>query len=149
MYDLMALALHTDQTHVMTLFLSGMSQVFTIDGKRLKSGYHGLSHHGNDPESIADLVKIEVEHMKRFNRFLNHLKTKKDVNEQPLLDNTIVLLGTGLGDSARHDSRNLPTLVAGGGFKHGQHLAFDHTADDSPLLGDLYITLMQQLGLES
>ena len=53
-----------------------------------------------------------------------------------------------MGDSSRHSNRNLPTLVAGGGFKHGQHLSFD-PKDDSALLGDLYITMLQQLGLET
>ncbi len=149
MYDLMALALETDSTRVMSLFISGLGQVFTIGGETLKAGYHALSHHGNDPDAIADLIKVEVEHMKRFNSFLDQLKSKTDVNGEPLLDSTIVLLGSGMGDASRHANSNLPTLVAGGGFKHGQHIQVDRKEPNAPLLGDLYLTLMQQLGMEA
>ncbi|MEO1524739.1 MAG: DUF1552 domain-containing protein [Planctomycetota bacterium] len=149
MYDLMALALQTESTHVLSMFVGGLGQVFTIDGRTLQAGYHALSHHGNDPDTIADLVRVETEHMKRFDRFLSQLKSKTDAHGRPLLENTIVLLGTGMGDASRHANSNLPTLVAGGGFRHGQHVAVDRKADGAPLLGDLYITLMQQMGLEA
>ena len=149
MYDLMALALETESSRVLSLFIGGLGQVFTINGETLQAGYHALSHHGNDPDAIAGLIKVETEHMKCFNGFLYHLKSKTDAEGKPLLDSTIVLLGTGMGDANRHANSNLPTLVAGGGFQHGQHLAVDRKAKDAPLLGDLYITLMQQLGLET
>ena len=149
MYDLMALALETESTRVISLFIGGLGQVFTIDGHTLRAGYHALSHHGNDPDAIADLIKVETEHMRCFERFLTHLKRKTDAERRPLLDQTIVLLGTGMGDSSRHANSNLPTLVAGGGFRHGQHIAADRKAPGAPLLGDLYLSLMQQMGLES
>ncbi len=149
MYDLMALALETDSTRVMSLFIGGLGQVFTINGETLQAGYHALSHHGNDPDAIADLIKVETEHMRCFNRFLTQLKSKADAQGQSLLDSTIVLLGSGMGDASRHANSNLPTLVAGGGFKHGQHIAVERKQKDAPLLGDLYISLMQQLGMES
>ena len=144
MYDLMALALQTDTTRVMTLFLAGLGQVFTIDGYTLQAGYHALSHHGNDPDMIRDLIKVESEHMKCLNRFLTHLQTKKDAQGRKLLDSTIVLFGTGMGDASVHSNKNLPTLVAGGGFKHGRHIH-----NKKHLLGDLYITLLNQLGIEA
>lgn len=149
MYDLMALALQTDSTRVATMFLAGLGQVFTLDGETLQAGYHALSHHGNDPDKIRDLVRVEREHMKCLASFLEKLKTKTDAEGQSLLDSTIVLFGTGMGDASRHSNRDLPTLVAGGGFKHGQHLAGDPDSDDALLLGDLYITLMQQMGIET
>lgn len=149
MYDLMALALQTDSTRVLTLFLAGLGQVFTLDGETLQAGYHALSHHGNDPDKIRDLVRVEKEHMKCLAGFLTHLKTKTDAEGAPLLDSTIVLFGTGMGDASRHSNRDLPTLVAGGGFKHGRHIAVSEEAGDTALLGDLYITLMQQMGIES
>ena len=149
MYDLMALALETDSTRVMSLFIGGLGQVFTINGETLQAGYHALSHHGNDPDAIADLIKVETEHMRCFGRFLNQLSSRKDAHGQPLLDSTIVLLGSGMGDASRHANSNLPTLVAGGGFRHGRHVAIDPKAKSGLLLGDLYITLMQQLGLEA
>ena len=148
MYDLMALALETDSTRIATMFLAGLGQVFTIDGETLQAGYHALSHHGNDPDKVRDLVKVELEHMKCFRHFLDQLKSKTDGHGRPLLDSTIVMMGTGMGDASRHANSNLPIIVAGGGFRHGQHIAIDRSRADAPLLGDLYITLMQQLGLE-
>jgi hypothetical protein len=149
MYDLMVLALDTGSTRVLSFFLDGLGQVFSLDGKALGSGYHGLSHHGNDPAMIRDLVAIETAHMHCFARFLKQLKEKKNAQGKSLLDDTVVLLGTGMGDASRHSNRNLPTLVAGGGIKHKGHVAINLKQKDAPLLGDLYITLMQRLGMET
>jgi hypothetical protein len=146
MYDLMALAIQTEAAPVMSLMLNGLGAVFTIDGEALKVGYHSLSHHGNKPEMIRDLLKIECELMKHFNDFLTQLKEKKDAQGKPLLDSTVVLLGTGMGDASRHANDNLPALVAGGGFDHGSHVALD---PNEYLLGDLYITLMNKMGVKA
>ena len=148
MYDLMTLALETGSTHVISFFLHGLGQVFSFDGKALGSGYHGLSHHGNNPAMIRDLVAIETAHIHCLAGFLEQLKEKKNVQGKSLLDDTVVLLGTGMGDASRHSNRNLPTLVAGGGFTHKGHVAIDQSQVDAPLLGDLYVTLMQRLGME-
>ena len=86
--------------------------------------------------------------MKRIARFLGQLKSKTDADGRPLLDSTIVLSGTGMGNANKHSNDNLPILVAGGGFNHGQHVAIDREDANSPLLGDLYISLMQRMGLE-
>jgi hypothetical protein len=149
MYDLITLALHTESTRVASFFLDGLGQVFSIDGRALGAGYHGLSHHGNDPAMIRDLVAIETAHIHCLAGFLKQLRDKKTAHGKSLLDDTIVLLGTGMGDASRHSNRNLPTLVAGGGFKHQGHIAVDATKKDAPLLGDLYITMMQKLGMET
>ncbi|MGI9442424.1 MAG: DUF1552 domain-containing protein [Rubripirellula sp.] len=148
MYDLMTLALETESTRVISFFLHGLGQVFTFDGKPVGSGYHGLSHHGNNPAMIRDLVKVETAHIHCLARFLKQLNEKKNAKGKSLLDDTIVLLGTGMGDASRHSNANLPTVVAGGGFKHQGHVAVDRSKKDAPLLGDLYITLMQHLGME-
>ena len=149
MFDLMALALQTDSTRVITLRLAGLGQLFTINGKPLKLNYHSLSHHGKAPEKIEELVQIDVEHMRLLARFLEQLRTKTDAAGRPLLDETIVMWGTGMGDASRHSNDDLPTIVAGGGFKHKGHLAFnpkDPTQKET-LLGDLFITLQRQLGI--
>lgn len=148
-YDLMVLALETDSTRVLTMFLTGAGQVFTLDGETLRAGYHALSHHGNDPDKIRDLVRVELEHMKRLAGFLKQLKTKTDAEGRPLLDSTIVLVGTGMGDASRHSNRDLPTIVAGGGFDHGQHVSAKQKGGGELLLGDLYVTLLQQMGIEA
>ena len=149
MYDLMVLAIDTNSSRVLSIFLDGLGQVFSFDGRPLRSGYHGLSHHGNDPDMINDLVAIERAHMVCLDGFLKQLKEKKRADGKSLLDETIVLVGTGMGDASRHSNKNLPTLVAGGGFNHGSHIATDASKPDAPLLGDLYITLMQRLGVET
>lgn len=149
MFDLMALALQTDSTRVATMFIAGLGQVFTLDGVTMRAGYHALSHHGNDPDLIRDLIRVESEHMKCLSRFLTQLKQKTDAEGRPLLDTTLVMFGTGMGDASRHSNRDLPTILAGGGFKHGQHIAGDPSAEDSPLLGDVFISMLQQLGVET
>jgi len=148
MYDLMALAIETESSRVLSFFIDGLGQVFSFDGEPLKAGYHGLSHHGNDPAMIRDLIKIEQSHIHCLSAFIDQLKEKKDPQGKSLLDSTIILMGTGMGDASRHSNANLPTLVAGGGFDHGSHIAIDRAKEDAPLLGDLYITLMQRLGME-
>jgi len=149
MYDLMALALETDTTRVMSFLVPGSGQVFTINGEKLSGGYHGLSHHGNDPARIAEFMKVNLAHIGRFANFVQRLKKTKDVEGKSLLDSTIVMLGSGMGNANIHDNSNLPALVAGGGFKHGSHIAIDRSQVAAPLLGDLYITLMQRLGIET
>jgi hypothetical protein len=149
LYDLMALALEGGQTRVITLFLHGLGQVFSLDGRQLVAGYHGLSHHGNDPVMIRDLVAIETAHMHCLAGFFSQLAEKKTPEGKSLLDDTIVLVGTGMGDASRHSNANLPTLVAGGGLKHGSHIAVEPKQPGAPLLGDLYVTLMQRLGIET
>lgn len=146
MYDLIAIALQANQTRVATLFLDGLGQVFTINGRALGSGYHGLSHHGNDPRMINDLVLLDTAHIQGFASFLKQLKEKTTAEGKSLLDDTVVMIGTGMGDASRHSNRDLPTLVAGGGFKHQGHVAIK--GEGGPLLGDLFITIAQRLGLE-
>ncbi|MEM6366461.1 MAG: DUF1552 domain-containing protein [Planctomycetota bacterium] len=146
MFDMMALAVQTDSTRVATLFLAGLGQVFTIDGQTLRAGYHALSHHGNDPDLIRDLIRVEKEHMKCLARFLSQLKEKTDAEGRPLLDSTVVMFGTGMGDASRHSNRDLPTLVAGGGLKHGKHIAADPKDALGRQLGDVFVSILKQLG---
>lgn len=150
MYELIALALETDSTRVVSFVLPGSGQVFTIDGERLGAGYHGLSHHGNDPEKIADFNKIGREHVSRFGDFVRRIKGMKDPDGTSVLDSTAVLYGSGMGDANTHNNSRLPILVAGGGFKHGTYHAIDrdNPASTTPKLGDLFLTLMQSMGLE-
>jgi hypothetical protein len=150
MYDLMALALETDSSRVISLRIAGQNQVFTINGTPIRFGYHSMSHHGNDPDKIGELVKVDVAHMRLFARFLDQLARKTDATGRPLLDSTIVMWGTGMGDASRHSNEDLPTLVAGGGFRHKGHLAFPRTASATTdtYLGDLFISLQRQLGID-
>ena len=150
MYDLMALALETDSTRVISMVVPGQGQVFTIDGEKLSAGYHGLSHHGNDPAKIAEFNSVGASHVSAFGQFLRRLKEKKDVEDRPLLDTTAVFYGSGMGDANTHNNSRLPALLAGGGFKHGAHHAIDRDNETSatPLLGDLFLTIMESMGVE-
>lgn len=147
MYDLMALALTTDSTRVITFLVPGWSQVFTIGDRKLSAGYHGLSHHGNDAKKIKEYNLVGIEHVRRFEKFLQVLRSTKDIDGRPLLDTTAIIFGSGMGDSNTHDNSNLPTLLVGGGFQHGTHHHFQRNAPSTRLLGDLFLSVMKQFGI--
>ncbi|MBI1913265.1 MAG: DUF1552 domain-containing protein [Planctomycetes bacterium] len=144
MFDLIHLALETDSTRLITLLLLGTSLVPPIRGVTL--GHHDLSHHGQDPTKIEQLKKVELEKMKTFRDLLVKLKQTKEEGVS-LLDRTMVFFSSNLGNAATHGTKNLPILLAGGGFKHGQHLAFN--PNKPPPLSNLYVTMLQRLGIEA
>ena len=143
MFDMTRLALQTDSTRLITLFNPGVNAVPPIDG--VSEDYHNLSHHGQDEERLAQLKIVELEQMKLFGEFLGQLRETQE-DGSPLLDRTMVLLGSDLGNASSHDNHNLPIILAGGGFRHGQHLAFD-SKNNYPL-PNLFVSMLQQLGLE-
>ncbi len=142
-FDLIHLALQTDSTRLVTLQLLGTSGVPPIPGVSL--GHHDLSHHGKDPTKIEQLKKLETEKLKTLRDFLKKLKETKEEGES-LLDRTTVFFSSNLADASTHGVKNMPVLLAGGGFEHGQHLAFDPKAN--PPLCNLYVSMLQRLGLE-
>jgi hypothetical protein len=144
MYDLIHLALQTDSTRLVTLQLSD-SELPIPGAPGEKATHHVMSHHGLDPKRLEQLRFVELEHMKAFGEFLTKLKATREEGET-LLDRTMVLLGAGMGSAASHDNHNLPILLAGGGFKHGQHLAYDKR--NNKALGHVFVSMLQQLGLE-
>jgi hypothetical protein len=107
--------------------------------------YHQLSHHGMDADKLNSLCRIEDEMMRIFGSLLTKLKETREDGET-LLDRTMVLLGSNLGNASSHDTTNLPILLAGGGFRHGQHLAFNR--DNNTPLCNLFVTMLQRLGME-
>jgi hypothetical protein len=121
-----------------------MNAVPSIPG--VDTDYHMLSHHGKDPGKIAQLTIVETEVMKVFASFLGKLAQSKEAGGS-LLDQTIVLFGSNLGNASSHDTRNMPILLAGGGFQHGQHLAFNQ--HDNYPLPKLYVSMLQRLGLDT
>ena len=143
-FDVIRLALETDSTRVITLGGTGYGLVPTIKGVEL--GYHGLSHHGKNPDMVRQLELIERETMGAFFDFLTSLRQTKD-GESNLLDRTQVLLGSNLGNASGHLTTNLPILLAGGGFKHGQHLKFDER-NNYPL-ANLFVSVLQRIGIEA
>lgn len=143
MFDLIHLALQTDSTRLITMLLLGTSQVPPIPGISL--GHHDLSHHGQDPQKIAQLRTLEMEKMKTVQELLQKLKNTEEQGES-LLDRTMIFFSSNLGDASTHSTKNLPVLLAGGGFQHGQHLAFD--PNHSQPLSNLYLSMLHRLGVE-
>jgi hypothetical protein len=143
LFDLTHLALQTDSTRLVTVMLGGSTYKPPIPGVTL--GHHDLSHHGKDPGKLAQLKVVEVETMKAVRDLLARLKATKEEGSS-LLDRTMVFLGSNLGDGSSHSVKNLPVLLAGGGFRHGQHLRFD--PEKAPPLCNLYVTMLQRLGIE-
>jgi hypothetical protein len=133
MYDMMKLAIETDSTRIVSLFLD-------------TTVIHNITHHGNRPEVLAELRGKEEGQFDALNGFLKALKETKEDGES-LLDRTMILYGTCMGSANSHSNVNLPVLIAGGGFKHGQHLAFD-TQKNYPL-ANLYVSMLQRMGIEA
>lgn len=143
MSDMVRLALATDSSRFITLHFGGSGGVVPIPG--VDEGYHSLSHHGQDDEKLAQLALVETEIVRAWGDFLRDLANTSDHGGN-LLDHTSVLLTSNLGNASSHNNRNMPVLFAGGGFRHGQHLAFNR--DNNYPLPNLYLSVLQQTGLE-
>jgi Protein of unknown function (DUF1552) len=133
MFDVMKLALETDSTRIISLFID-------------TTVIHNITHHGNRPEVLAELRAKEEGQFEVLGSFLQSLQATKEGGES-LLDRTMVLYGTCMGSANSHSNYNLPALLAGGGFKHGQHLAFDQQ-NNYPLT-NLFVSIIQRLGIET
>ena len=145
MYDVARLAFETDSTRSIALMIDSVSSpVVDLPNIALSDGYHNLSHHGKSEEKRRQLKELDAQHMRVLAGLYQGLKNVRE-GEESLLDRTMVLYGSNLGDANQHMCVNMPVLLAGGGFKHGQHLAFD-TTHNYPLT-NLYVSLLQRLGL--
>ena len=143
MVDLMHLALQTDSTRFITFAMNGLNAVPVIPG--VTQDWHNLSHHGQDPAKLAELRVIELQQMQLLGELLTKLKNTPEAGGT-LLDRTTVLFGSNLGNASSHDTKNMPILVAGGGFRHGQHLAFD--PQKNPPLCNLFVQCLHRLGAD-
>ena len=147
MYQVAQLAFATDSTRNVTLMLDSVSSpAITVEGKPTSDGYHNLSHHGKSEAKRSQLQIIDHWHMKLLGDLIADLKSMRE-GEDTLLDRTMVLYGSNFGDANAHTCFNMPTILAGGGFQHGQHLAFD-TQRTYPL-PNLYGSMLQRMGIES
>jgi hypothetical protein len=145
MYDMSRLAFETDSTRLVTIFLDGVnSPAIDVEGIKITDGYHNLSHHGEDPTKLAELTAIDMWHMKLLAELLTNLKGTHEGGES-LLDRSMVLVGSNFGDANKHTTNNMPVLLAGGGFRHGQHLAFN---SEYPL-PNLFVSMLQRIGIEA
>ena len=133
MFDMMKLALETDSTRIISFFIDTVI-------------IHNLTHHGGRKQQISELRQHEEGQFVAFNQFLDSLRESKE-NGQNLLDSSMVLYGTCMGSANSHSNYNLPVLLAGGGFQHGQHLMFDKKHNYP--LSNLHVSMLQRLGIET
>ena len=148
MLSMAQLALESDSTRIVTLMVDAFATPsFKLgDNENSTTGYHDLSHHGQAADKVRQLEEADRRQMALLKKHLENLAGKRD-GEARLLDRTMVLFGSNMGDANTHDNSNLPILLAGGGLKHGQHLAFSH--DNNRPLCNLFVTMLQNIGLET
>ncbi len=144
MYALTKLAIETDATRLISIYIYQNDVKPNIEG--VETGTHPLSHHGHEPGKIEQLRRIEEGQFKELATLLDALSSTKSITGS-LLDRTSIMYGTPLGNTNNHSNLNLPTLLAGGGFRHAGHLAFD-TEKNYPL-PNLFVSVLQRLGVES
>ncbi|MEM9827517.1 MAG: DUF1552 domain-containing protein [Planctomycetota bacterium] len=145
MYDLTRLALETDSTRLVTILVT---QNFNpkVDLPGVDMPHHALTHQSQNKKSREQLKKVEAGQMKELAGLLKGLRDTREDGDN-LLDRTMVMQGSAMGHAGKHDNHNLPILLAGGGFRHGRHLAFDREHNEP--LANLYVTMLQRLGIET
>ena len=136
--------MQADLTRIVTLYYVGSSKAPSQPGASF--AYHNLSHHGQDSDKIEQLAILERDLLRQWGGYLERMKSTQDAGSC-LLDHTFSVMGAAMGNASSHSATNLPLLVAGGGFRHGQHLA--HDPDDPPPLCNLWVNALQHLGLET
>ena len=142
--NLVPLIVQTDSSRVISIVIQHNHGIPKING--VDSEHHNLSHHGRDPKRIEQLLKIERAIMGCFDEFLTAMKNKREAGGT-LLDHTLTLLGSNLGNASAHDPRNNPILLAGGGLKHGRYFAHD-TKNNTPLC-NLFVHMLNQMNLKT
>jgi hypothetical protein len=142
-FDIIHLALQTDSTRVVTLHLGSQDQTGVTN---VTLAHHDASHHGQEPGKLDQLALIEEAEIRAFGEFLRKLRESREGNET-LLNRTMVLYTSNLGNSSSHDNTNLPILLAGGGFRHRGHLGYDRR--NNTLMSNLYLRMLHQMGIEA
>ena len=141
------LAFESDSTRIVTLMADAfITPALQLGDRQTTEGYHNLSHHGQAEAKVSQLQEIDRQQMALLHKLFTSLAAKQEQG-QSLLDQTMVLYGSNMGDANIHDNTNLPILLAGGGFRHGQHLMF-RRHNNTPLC-NLYVSMLQRLGIET
>ncbi|MBM3810070.1 MAG: DUF1552 domain-containing protein [Acidimicrobiia bacterium] len=146
MFDLQILAFQADITRVISFQFTREQSNRTYPEIGVRDPHHPVSHHGNDPVKVAQIAKINTYHIKLYSEFLQRMKATPDGNGS-LLDHTVYLYGSGMGNPSLHDHENLPILVAGGtatGLKGGRHIRYEKGTN----LANLHLTLLERVGIQ-
>jgi hypothetical protein len=145
MFDLQVLAMQGDVTRVCTFQLARETSNRTYPEIGVSDPHHPLSHHGNDPDKIARMAKINAFHVSLFAYYLERLKATPD-GDGSLLDHSLLLYGSGIGNPNLHDHTNLPVIVAGGaagGMRGGRHLRYEQPTP----LANVHLALLDKVGV--
>ncbi|MCP4891940.1 MAG: DUF1552 domain-containing protein [Planctomycetaceae bacterium] len=148
MLSMARLAFESDSTRIITLMVDAFATPpFKLHpDQNTTDGYHNLSHHGQSEAKVQQLIDADHQQMMLLHKLFSQLaETRED--EDRLLDRTMILFGSNMGDANTHDNTNLPILLAGGGLKHGQHVAFRR--DHNQPLCNLFVTMLQHLGVRT
>ncbi|MEX2382914.1 MAG: DUF1552 domain-containing protein [Opitutales bacterium] len=145
MYDMMALAFQTDTTRISTFLISheGSNRTYPFIG--VPEGHHYLSHHGNDEEKKQKIAKINRFHSEQFAYFMEKMKSIQE-GEGSLLDNCMIVYGSGISDGNRHNNEDLPVILAGGGggtLRPGRHVKYKH---EIPMT-NLYLSMLDRMNV--
>ena len=146
MFDLQVLAMQGDITRVTTFQLARETSNRSYPELGVSESHHPLSHHGNDPEKIEKMSRINHFHVSLFAYFLKKLNETPD-GDGTLLNNTLCLYGSGMGNPNIHDHTNLPTIIAGGsvaGMTGGRHIRYDKVTP----LANVHLTLLNKVGVD-
>jgi hypothetical protein len=146
MFDLMAVAFQTDSTRVATFMIGREGSTRTYREIGIPDAHHPLTHHRNDPELIEKVTRINCFHMQQYAYFLQKLSSIHE-GDGTLLDNVMIVYGSGLSDGNQHDHANLPVLVAGGGagsLKTGRHVQYKK---DTPM-ANLLVSMLDRMGVQ-
>ena len=148
MLQMAQLAFESDSTRIVTLMADAFTTpVFQLNGREATTeSYHGLSHHGQAEGKVKQLQEADRQQMTLLKGLWGRLASRME-NGRRLLDQTMVLYGSNMGDANIHDNTNLPIILAGGGFAHGQHLVF--RKDNNLPLCNLFVTMLQRMGVEA
>jgi hypothetical protein len=145
LYDLQVLAFQCDLTRVITFMYGREQSARTYPQIGVNDPHHQITHHANDPEKLEKCTKIQIHHVELFTAYLEKLQSVRD-GEGSLLDNSVILFGSGLSNSDRHTHGPLPTVVVGGGagtIEGGRHLVY---SEGTPLT-NLHMTLLDKVGV--
>jgi hypothetical protein len=146
MFDLQILAMQADLTRVITFQMARETSTRTYPHIGVPEPHHPVSHHTNDPEKLAKLAKINAHHVSLFAYFVEKMRATED-GAGSLLDHSIYMLGSGMGNPDVHDHSNLPIVLAGGGagrLKGARHIKFDKQTP----LANLHLTLLDKVGVQ-
>lgn len=142
--DLVPLAVQTDSTRLFTIMVQGLPSAPLVPGVSID--HHGLSHHGKEPGKVEQLRRIEEAQFAAVRDLIAALAKKEEAGRR-LLDSTMVMFGSNLGNANSHEPTNLNIVLAGGGFKHAGHVAFDQK-NNTPL-SNLFVTMLQRMNIET